>query len=207
MTRLLALLLLVLSPSLALADVNERFAKLRDSAEPLGGLGAFLEKYVGLCDAMFAGPECKKKADSFRAESRGKTFYMIISEDQASMLAPGDIDMDTGEFTMFVTPFFPGGSYALTHGAPKRADKNGNPVMPLLTLEGQLPDEAQISRFVRLFRNRELRVQVVFTPESVWTLPKKGGGRNYGVKANIEGMLITHGRTGKEVARWFPKKR
>lgn len=205
MTRFAALLLLLLAPSLALADVDPRFVKMRDAATPLGGLSAFLEKFVGTCDAMFSGPECKQKADTFRSEARKTTYFMIVAEEQASMLSPGDIDLQTGEFSLFVTPFFPAGSHALTHGAPKKTDRNGNPIMPLIRLEGQLPEEAEISRFPRLFQNRELRVQVIFSPESVWSLAKKGGGRNYGVKAKVKALLITHGRTGKEVASWFAK--
>lgn len=204
MTRLALALALVLSPLVASADVDPRFQKLRDNAEPLGGLSAFLERFVGQCDAMFSGPDCKVKSEKFRAEARKKSYFMIVAEEQATMLAPGDIDLETGEFTLHVTPFFAAGSHALTHGAPKKADRQGNPVMPLLTLEGKLPSSVETSRFARLFQNRELRVQLVFSPQDVWTLPKKGGGRNYGVKAKIDGLLITHGRTGREVAIWFP---
>jgi hypothetical protein len=54
---------LTLVPALAAADVNPKFAKLRDAAEPLGGLGQFIDSYVGDClSAALGGSECQKNA-------------------------------------------------------------------------------------------------------------------------------------------------
>ncbi len=206
-TRSLAVLaaLAALVPCAALADVDPKFAALRDAAEPVGGLGQFLDNFIGEC-ATTGGVdgECKQNAAAFRQKMHGKKLYMIVTEDRAGMLSAGDFDMRKGEFTIQVTPFFSAGGYALTQGAPKRTDANGNPMLPYITLKGAKEDWDAM-RFQRLFSSRELRLQVVFTPQEVWTLPKKGGGKIYGVRAKIEGLLVTVGRTGEQAALWVSR--
>ncbi|AGC46129.1 hypothetical protein MYSTI_04840 [Myxococcus stipitatus DSM 14675] len=206
LSRFLVALAAVLLPTLALADVDPRFAKLRDESEPLGGLGAFLEKYVGACEGALVDPQCKAQAEAFRKKYQGKQLYMIVTEDDANMLAPGPYSPATGEYTINITPFFPGGRYAMTHGTPKKTDANGNPVMPLLTVTGTLPEGWNIQMFSRMFSMRGVRAQVVFTPQSVWSLPKKGGGKNYGVTARIDGLLVSEGRTGGQLGLWLNGK-
>ena len=71
MNRVLVTTALLL-PALALADVDQRFARLRDSAEPLGGLSAFLNRYIGECGDMFASKDCRTKADAFRKNYRAR---------------------------------------------------------------------------------------------------------------------------------------
>jgi hypothetical protein len=46
---------------------------------------------------------------------------------------------------------------------------------------------------------------VVFTPDDVWTLPKKGGGTMKGVKARFDAVLVQVGRTGEVVGTWYAK--
>jgi hypothetical protein len=196
----------LLLPALALADVDPRFAKLRDASEALGGLGAFLEKYIGACEGAFVDPQCKAQAEAFRKKYQGKQLYMIVTEDDATMLAPGPYSPGTGEYTIHITPFFPAGRYALTHGAPKKADANGNPILPLLSVTGTLPEGWNGQIFSRLFAMRGVRAQVVFTPQGVWSLPKKGGGKNHGVTARVEGLLVTEGRTGQQLGLWINGK-
>jgi len=201
-----AILALLLIPLLAHADADAKFAALRDSASPLdGSLSSFLDKYVGDCGDLFEGQSCKKNSQAFRAKVAGKKYYVIISEESASMLQAGPYNPEKGEYTVLVTPFFPGGGYALTQGAPRKVDGAGNPVMPLIVLHGQLPDGWDPMSFKRLFRNRELRVQLVFTPTGVWSLPKKGGGKLQGVKAKIQGLLVTYARTGDPVGSYYGK--
>ncbi len=205
MNRLLATLALLL-PALALADVDPRFVKLRDAAQPMGGLSAFLDKYIGECDDFFAGATCKANAESFRKAYTGKRMYMIVTEDVATMLSPGPYAPTTGEYVIHLTPFFAAGKYALTHGAPKKTDPQGNPVMPLISVSGTIPLGWNAMRFTSLFRNQALRAQIIFSPRSVWTLPKKGGGRLHGVEAQIEAVLITEGRTGEQLGLWIQGK-
>ncbi|QSQ25333.1 hypothetical protein JY651_10575 [Pyxidicoccus parkwayensis] len=206
MSRFLVAAVSLLLPALALADVDARFAKLRDESEPLGGLGAFLEKYIGACEGAFVDPQCKSQAEAFRKKYQGKRLYMIVTEDDATMLSPGPYSPGTGEYTINITPFFPGGRYALTHGAPKKTDANGNPVLPYLTVTGTVPEGWNMQMFGRLFSMRGVRAQVVFTPQGVWNLPKKGGGKNFGVTARIEGILVSEGRTGQQLGLWLNGK-
>jgi hypothetical protein len=205
-SRLLAAVFTLLLPALALADVDPRFAKLRDASEPLGGLGSFLDKYIGACEGALVDPGCKANAEAFRKKYQGKRLYMIVTEDDATMLSPGAYAPGTGDYTINITPFFPGGRYALTHGIPKKADANGNPILPLLTVSGTVPEGWNGQLFARMFAARGVRAQVVFTPQGVWNLPKKGGGRNYGVTARVEGILVTEGRTGHQLGLWINGK-
>ncbi|RKH30475.1 DUF6066 family protein [Corallococcus sicarius] len=206
MNRILAAAFALLVPTLALADVDARFAKLRDDSEALGSLGAFLEKYVGECDGAFVDPQCKAQAEAFRKKYTGKKLYMIITEDDATMLSAGDFNPGTSEYTINITPFFAGGKYAVTHGAPKKTDAQGNPVMNNLVVSGTAPDMWNGGTFARVFSTRGVRVQVVFTPQSVWTLPKKGGGKIYGVNSRVEGVLVTEGRSGGQMGLWINGK-
>jgi hypothetical protein len=205
--RLILAAAVLLLPSLALADADPRFARLRDQAEPLGGLTIFLEKYVGECSGLFAGSSCRSEAEAFRKQYTGKKLYMIIGEDVATMLSPGPYQPGTGNYTIFVTPFFPASPYALTQGVPTQTDTAGNPLLPLLRIYGTTPEGWNASNLLRLFSTRQIRVQMVFTPQHVWSLPrKKGGGKLYGVGARIEGLLLTHARTGELLGRWFAEE-
>lgn len=201
-----AILALLLVPLLAHADADAKFARLRDAASPLdGSLSAFLDKFIGECGDAFEGQTCKQNAAAYRQKTQGKPYYVIIPEDSAYMLRPGPFNPGKGEYSVLVTPFFPGGGYALTQGQPKKVDAQGNPVLPLIVLHGQLPDGWDPMSFQRLFRNRELRVQLVFVPQGVWAMPKRGGGKMYGVKAKIEGLLVTYARTGDPVGSYYAK--
>lgn len=201
-----AFLALLLVPLLAHADVDAKFAQLRDAASPLdGSLSAFLDKFIGECGDAFEGQACKQNATAYRQKTQGRKYYVIVPEDSAFMLRPGPYNLGKGEYTVLVTPFFPGGGYALTQGQPKKLDPQGNPVLPLMVLRGQMPEGWDPMSFQRLFRNRELRVQLVFVPQGVWAMPKKGGGKLYGVKAKIEGLLVTYARTGDPVGSYYAR--
>ena len=205
--RRLILAAVLLLPALALADVDPRFARLRDQAEPLGGFSVFLEKYVGECSGLFAGSSCRADAEAFRQRFQGKKLYMIIGEESASMISPGPYQPGSGNYTIFVTPFFPGGPYALTQGVPTQTDTQGNPLLPLIRMTGTTPEGWNASTLLRLFSTRQIRVQMVFTPQEVWALPrKKGGGKMYGVGARIEALLLTHARTGEPLGLWFAEE-
>ncbi|MBF5044164.1 MULTISPECIES: DUF6066 family protein [Myxococcaceae] len=197
----LALLLLPLG---ARAEEDPRFTQLRSGAEAVGGLGSFLEKYVGECEPG-AGKACEDKAKAFRKEHDGKRHYLLVGEDSAGMLQPGRFDEGSGELEVNVTPFFPASNYALCQGSPKRTDAKGNPVLGLVRAEGQAPDGWMAGTFQRLFQMRGVRAQVVFVPTGVWSLPKKGGGRIYGVSARIEGIQVQVARTGEPLALWLAR--
>jgi len=197
------LVAILLLPTLALADVNPRFAKLRDQAEPLGGLAAFLDSYIGECSGFFVSPTCRSEAEAFRKRYEGKKLYMIIREEAAAMLAPGPYQPKAGNYTIQVTPSFPGGAYNLTGGIPTQADAQGQPVLSLIQIEGTTPPGWNAQEFLRLFSERHLRAQVVFTPKGVWSLEGPDGSKRYGVDAQLDAILLTDGRTGQVFGLWF----
>lgn len=188
----------VLLPMLALA--SEEFAALQKSADPTGGLSSFLERYVGDCDPLET--DCLANAKKFRQKAAGRRYSLLIGEDQATMISLESLDEDSGDLVLNVIPFFSGGGYGLSHGAPKRTDANGNPVMPMIRLKGKAPEGWNAARMARAIQARELKLHVLFSPQGTWKLPKKGGGKIQGVTSKVEGLLITHGRTGETLAAW-----
>src|SRR3954470_21349480 len=127
----------LMTAGLAAADVDPKFAKLRDSAEAIEGLGNFLDKYVGDCGT---DADCKKNTETFRTAANGKKFYMIITEDSVNNLQMASYDPGGQTFSLNLTPFFPASGSAITGGAPSRTDANGNPVMPFMTLKGTVSE-------------------------------------------------------------------
>lgn len=198
--------LIALMPALALADADPRFTRLRDQAEPMGSLAAFVEKYVGDCASkLLGGGDCEKAAEVFRRGATGKKMYMIVNESSANVLQMGEVNVRDSTFILNLTPFFAASNFALTHGAPTKTDSAGNPVMPFLRVESSLPEAWNPAMMARQVQSQALRLQVVFTPQGVWSLPKKGGGTMRGVKARFDGVLVTVGRTGEMVGLWLAK--
>lgn len=187
--------------SSAHADDAAKFERIKGRAQPLGGLSAFLENYVGDCNDPNGMAQCRSNAERFRRENAGKTFFMIVSEDQA-IVSPGAIDEDQGEFTVNITPFFPASNYALTAGKPSKTDGSGNPVMSFLRVRGKIPDGENATTLQRMFRTRPFKLEVVFTPQAVWALPKKGGGKIQGVQAKVHAILVSNARGGGDVGLW-----
>ncbi|OJT22601.1 hypothetical protein BO221_22835 [Archangium sp. Cb G35] len=201
--RRLFLTALLLLPTLALADVDARFAQLRDQAEALGSLSSFLDKYIGECAGLFVNPSCKSNAEAFRAKYGGRKLYMIVGEDAATMLTPGPYQPGSGNYTIQVLPYFPGDAYALTQGMPTQTDSAGNPLLPLIRITGTTPEGWAATDFLRLFSSKKIRAQIVFTPQGVWTIPRKQGGKAQGVAARIEAILLTFAPTGDPLGLWF----
>ena len=199
--RRLFLAALLLLPTLALADVDARFAQLRDQSEALGSLTTFLDKYIGECAGVFVSPSCRGDAEAFRGKYGGRKLYMIVREEVATMLSAGPYQPGSGNYTIQVVPSFPGGAYALTQGTPTQTDAAGNPLLPLIRLSGTTPEGWAATDFLRLFSTRQLRAQIVFTPQGVWTLPGKKG-----VAARVDAILLTHARTGEQLGLWFAEE-
>lgn len=201
----IALFAALILPLAAYADVDRKFAEMRDKSKPLGSLSAFLDNYVGECKDPFAGAECKANAADFRKKANGQRYFMIISEDAATMLSAGPYNPSTGEFVINVTPFFAAGGYAITQGAPKRADANGNPILPFIQIPGKLGEGWNGTRLNSLFMRRGLRVQLIFTPKDLWSLAKPSGGKNYGIAATLNAILVQEGRSGEVLGIWYGK--
>jgi hypothetical protein len=189
----------------AWADVDPRFAELRDKARPLGGLGMFLESYVGRCGDALLGKDCASRSEAFRAKATHTPHYMILHEGQVGILAPGAYVPATGEYEINITPLFSDAGLAVTEGVPLRLDPNGNPVLPVLTVKGRLSGNWNAGMFMNLFSRKGLRVQVVFTPLGTWSLAGPKGKKVQGVKARIDGLLVTEARTGDAMGLWLPE--
>ncbi len=93
----------------------------------------------------------------------------------------------------------------MTHGAPQTTDPNGNPVLPYIRVTAKMPDGWSPPMMARQVGARAFRIQVVFTPQGLWTLPKKGGGALRGVKARFDAVLVQVGRTGDVLGTWYSK--
>ncbi|MBM4777976.1 MAG: hypothetical protein GQE15_09755 [Archangiaceae bacterium] len=196
--------LLLISSQAAFADVDQKFAKMRDSAEKLGSLSEFIDNYGGSCGPLMTA-QCEEKRKEFRRGADGRKHYMIVTEDSASVLSMGDANPISGEFVLNMTPFFAAGDSAITHGAPSKTDANGNAILPYLRINAKLPDGWTMQLMNRQVQARALRIQVVFTPEGVWSLPKKGGGSIKGIKTRFDGVIVQIGRTGETIGMWYAK--
>jgi len=195
-----AVTLLALLPALALAQ--GRFDELKKDAQPFeGGLGEFLELYLGDCGTASNTANCKNRSREFQTQAKGKRFYALVREDEAGMVGMSESTRSGGDFTVEVTPFFPGAEHALTNAVPKKTDAKGNPILPVLMFAGKLPGVETVDDMERLFKNRGVRLELLFRPEQPWALPKKGGGQMTGVKAKLDAIQVTS-RTGAVLATW-----
>ena len=121
-----AVSLLVLVPAIALGE--GRFDELRKEAQPFdGGLGEFLELYLGDCGTASSTANCRNRSREFQSQTKGKRFYALVREDEAGMVGMSESTRAGGDFTIEVTPFFPGAEHALTNAVPKKTDPKGNP--------------------------------------------------------------------------------
>ncbi len=204
MNRNAALVGMLLS-AVAVADVDARFAKLRDQAEALATLSAFMEKYVGDCGPKMLAGNCEKNSAVFRRGATGKKFYMIVTEESSGVLSLGEANMRQGTFVLNMTPFFSAAGMGLSQGSPTKTDQDGNPVLSFLRIEAKMPEGWDMATVARQTQSRGFRIQIVFTPEGTWTLPKRGGGVIHGVKARFDGVLVQVGRTGEQVGLYVAK--
>lgn len=188
-----------------LTQADSRFQKLIDTARPLEeGLSTFLDKYVGDCTDPLESRQCEAHAKAFRDSTTGHRFWFIVSDDAVSQLSPGPYD-PRGHYVLNLLPFFPAAGYALTQGAPKRTDARGNPIVPLIVLRGDSPSDWIGTTLPRLVQTQAFKIQVVFTPQGIWSLPKPGGGKSKGVAARIHGLRVTIARTGQVLNEWYER--
>jgi hypothetical protein len=158
------------------------------------GLGSFLERFVGDCGSS---KECAARAKAFRAQNSKKKFYLVVGEESVVQVSSGP--KNGSSQTLHLLPFFAAGNFALTEGAPRKTDGQGNPILPYLTVK--VPRGENDVDW--LIRSRRLRLQVVFAPEEVWALPSKRGGKAVGVRAKILGIRVEEARSGETQAVWL----
>jgi Family of unknown function (DUF6066) len=193
--------LLALVPALALAE--GRFEALRKDAQPFDGvLGDFLELYLGDCGQASSSANCRNRSRDFQAQAKGKRFYALVREDEAGMVGMSEGTSRGGDFTVEVTPFFPGNEHALTNAIPKKMDARGYPILPVLMIPGTLPAGETVEDILRLFKNRGVRLELLFSPEEPWAVARKTGGKLTGVKARLDAIQVTS-RTGAVLATWI----
>lgn len=177
---------------------SSHFDALRDRAQRLDSLGAFLENYIGRCEDVGTRADCEQNVRSLRRSADAKAFTASVSEQTLSVVRP---ERTAGGYRFVVTPFIDGGGLALTHGAPRQQDSAGRPLIGLLVMDGALPpgmDELDIERALRTGR---IELEVVFRPEGTWRLKRKGASGFYdGVKARFLAMRLVESRSGTEIA-------
>lgn len=185
------ILVLGLLPGLAWAE-DARFEALKAGASAYdGGLAGFLEEYTGDCGDASNTPQCRQKATAFQKRVKGLRFYALVREDAAGMVSFSPAATAGGEYTVLVTPFFPGGAHAFTDQVPKKVDSHGNPLFQNMALKGVLPEGETTDSVERLFRRRDVRVEFIFTPEAPWTLPRKGSPPLTGCRGRLDALLVT----------------
>jgi hypothetical protein len=185
-----------LSP--ALAEPAARFDALLGRAERVGDLGLFLGRFIGSCDDPFERAACERNVESARRSLKGKVMAVTLGEEALGVVRP---ELRGDRYRIVMTPFFDRGGYALTHGAPRRQDAAGRPLIDLLVMEGELPSGMMDMEFTSAFRTGNVRLEVVFTPESVWKLPRRGEPGSYeGVRARFLGVRLLDARSGNVLA-------
>lgn len=188
-----ALLVALLPASVTAADL----AALSATAERIDALEPFLSRYVGSCAPGHTQRACQENVAQARKAVSGKAFVVRIPD--AATLAQARIDGE--RFVVLVTPFVDGGGLALTHGAPARQDAAGRPVVPYIAIDGTLPPGVMDLEFQRPFRSGAIALEIVFRPEKVWRLPRKGEPGSYeGVAARFLGVQVLDARTGEIIA-------
>jgi hypothetical protein len=184
-------LVLGLLPWLAWAE-DARFEALKATAAAYdGGLAGFLEEYTGDCGDASNTPQCRQKATAFQKRVKGLRFYALVREDAAGMVSFSSAATAGSDYTVLVTPFFPGGAHAFTDQVPKKVDSHGNPLFQNMALKGVLPEGETTDSVERLFRRRDVRVEFIFTPEAPWTLPRKGSPPLTGCRGRLDALLVT----------------
>lgn len=198
------MLLVALLPLAAVAETDMKFAYYRDQAQALddGGLAAFLDAYIGACRGFFDGQRCVDKAQRFRDQHTGKKLWSVIREGDADNLRMAEFNPQTNEYTLLITPVFADGGHYLTDGKPERVDERGAPLFRVLAVPVKAPGGLTPMQVSRMYSDKLLRVQFVFSPLEVWSL-ERGGKPIFGVASRLHAVLVTVGATGERIGAWY----
>jgi hypothetical protein len=190
---LLALLLL----ALPVAGREPDFEAAARGAERLDGLEAFLARYVGHCTDPYERQRCQANVAQIRKAAAGKSFTVRVT-DAAGLVHP---ERKGGGYVVLLTPFVDGGGLALTNGAPTRQDAAGRPIVNLVPIPGTVPDGMMDMEWESPFRTGAIDLEIVFRPEKVWKLARRGEPGSYeGVAARFVAVRILDARTGSLIA-------
>jgi len=189
-----------LLPSLARAEAPKAFANLRDAAQSVESLAAFLSRFVGTCTDIEERAACLANSRKARNELAGKSFHVILDREATRMLKGGSFNPATREYTIEMTPFFEAGGLGLTNGEPKGQDSEGRPRIQIEPIRTTLPPDLLPMDMERLLRTQNVKIHLVFKALGVWSLPGKGSDKIEGVKARFQAVRLTAARNGDEVA-------
>lgn len=195
--RLAALLALSCLTSLPAAAREVDFDAVARGAEKVEALEPFLARYIGHCTDVYERQKCEANVAQARKQVSGRAFTVRIS-DAAGLIRP---ERRSGGYLLLLTPFVDGGGLALTNGAPRRQDAAGRPLIDLLPIPGAVPAGMMDMEFESPFRTGAIELEIVFRPEKVWKLARRGEKGSYeGLAARFLAVRIIDARTGNLIA-------
>lgn len=195
--RIAALLALTMLATLPASARETDFDSVARSAEKVEALEPFLARYVGQCTDVYERQTCQANVAQARKQATGRAFTVRIS-DAAGLIRP---ERRGGGYLLLLTPFVDGGGLALTNGAPRRQDAQGRPVIDLVAIPSQVPPGMMDLEFESPFRTGAIELEIVFRPEKVWKLARRGEKGDYeGVAARFLAVRVIDARTGNPIA-------
>jgi hypothetical protein len=195
--RIAAVLALACLVSLPASARDVDFDTLAGTAERVDSLEAFLARYIGHCTDVYERRKCEANVAQARKEATGRLFTVRVA-DAAGLVRP---ERRGGGYLLLVTPFVDGGGLALTHGSPRRQDAEGRPLIDLLSIPAALPEGMMAMEYESPFRIGAIELEIVFRPEKVWKLQRRGEGGSYeGMAARFLAVRVIDARTGKPLA-------
>ncbi len=190
---------------LALSWLTAQPASARDTdfdtvarnAERVDALEPFLARYIGHCTDVYTRQQCEANVAQARKETTGHIFTVRVA-DAAGLVRP---ERRGAGYLLLVTPFVDGGGLALTHGAPRRQDAEGRPLIDLLPIPAAVPEGMMSMEYESPFRIGAIELEIVFRPEKVWRLDRRGEKGSYeGMAARFLGVRVIDARSGKPIA-------
>ena len=195
--RIVALLALSLIAGLPVSARQASYDDVARGAERIEALEAFLTSYVGHCTDVYERQKCQANVAQIRKQASGHVFTVRVP-DAAGLVRP---ERRSAGYLILLTPFVDGGGLALTHGEPRRQDAQGRPLIDLLPIPGLVPPGMMDMEFESPFRTGAIELEIVFRPEKVWRLARRGEGGSYeGVAARFLAVRILDARTGNALA-------
>jgi hypothetical protein len=195
--RSATLLTLLSLTALPAAARSADFEALARGAERVSALEPFLARYVGQCTDVYERQKCEANVAQARRLATGHVYTVRIT-DAAALVRPqrrGD------GYTILLTPFFDGGGIALTHGSPSKQDPGGHPLVDLIAIPGLVPDGMMEMEYEGPFRTGAIELEIVFRPERVWRLDRRGEKGSYeGVAARFLAVRVIDARSGNALA-------
>ncbi|HET6410716.1 MAG TPA: DUF6066 family protein [Anaeromyxobacter sp.] len=192
-----AVLALLLAASSTVPARETSFEAVARGAERVDALESFLASYVGRCTDVYERQRCESNVATLRRQVSGKTFTVRVA-DAAGLVRP---ERRSQGYLILLTPFVDGGGLALTNGVPTRQDPEGRPLIDLVPIPGAVPAGMMDLEYESPFRTGAIELEIVFRPEKVWRLSRRGEKGSYeGVAARFLAVRVIDARTGSPIA-------